>query len=89
MPLLKDVLPAEFSLGDGADSPAYALSDARVVATKLTTGSPCTSHQDLFEDWPGPHKFVRQWFILENGKAVGVNDDPENGKSFPVLDYGR
>ena len=87
MPRLVDVLPKAFADGEPPDSPARALCDVGVVATKLTTGSPCSSHQDLFADWPGPQSHVRQWFILENGKAVGIDDDPENGTSFPVIDY--
>ena len=96
MPLLKDVLPAAFAADDtvgavgAGESPVGALrdvADVAVVATKLTTGSPCDGHQELFADWPGPDRFVRQWFILENGKAVGINEDPEAGNSYPVVDY--
>lgn len=89
MPTLKQVLPKEFLEGDYRDTPAYALRDVQVIARKLATGAPCSSasKNDLFEAWPGSHEHVGYWFILDNGKAVGVNEDPEKGWSFPVVDY--
>ena len=88
MPTLKQVLPKEFSEGKYASTPAYALREIRVVARKLATGAPCESPSkgELFEPWPGPDEHVRDWFVLENGKAVGINEDP-GGRSFPVVDY--
>jgi hypothetical protein len=89
MPKLKQVLPEQFLAGGYADTPAYSLREAEVIARKLATGAPCdsASKNDLFQPWPGPHEHVTYWFILDNGKAVGVNDDPERGCSFPVVDY--
>ncbi|MFQ5995815.1 MAG: hypothetical protein ACE5K1_12075 [Acidiferrobacterales bacterium] len=89
MAVLKQVLPKEFLQGKYNNTPAYQLRDARVVAKKFATGAPCSnpSKEDLFEAWPGPHGHVHHWFILENGKAVGFNEDPQHGWSFPVVDY--
>ena len=89
MPKLKQVLPEQFLAGAYDDTPAYALRDAEVIARKLATGAPCDSASKhvLFQTWPGPHEHVSDWFILDNGKAVGVNNDPEKGYSFPVVDY--
>ncbi len=89
MPTLKQVLPKQFAEGRYADAPAYAMRDVKVIARKLATGAPCSSHGAgaLFETWPGPHKHVRYWFVLENRKAVGFDEDPEKGWSFPIIDY--
>lgn len=37
------------------------------------------------DNWPGPHKNVHFWYILENGYAVGFNENPSKGWSFPVV----
>lgn len=87
MPVLKQVLPKEFGEERYRNTPAYELREAKVMAKKLATGAPCSNRSELFEAWPGPHEFVRDWFILDNGKAVGFNEDPVNGWSFPVIDY--
>ena len=63
-----------------------ALLEQRVVAVKKT-GAPCSGHPDLYQPWPGPHEHVRTWYVLDNGKAIGVNEDPDKGWSFPVVDY--
>ena len=87
MPLLKQVLPDCFSDKADQNMSAAALLDVPVKAVKLATGSPCSSHAEMFEEWPGGHANVRQWFILENGKAVAVVESPESDWSFPVVDY--
>lgn len=88
MPTLKQVLPKEFAQGGYASTPAYAFRDVAIVARKLASGAPCASpsKSDLFESWPGPEAHVRDWFVLENGKAVAINEDPA-GVTFPVVDY--
>ena len=35
--------------------------------------------------WPGSHKYVFSWCILENGVAVAWNENPSTGWSFPRL----
>ena len=37
--------------------------------------------------WPGNHRYVKDWFTLANGKAVGWNENPSRGWSFPVISY--
>ena len=41
------------------------------------------------EGWPGTHKNVFTWWVLENGYAVGWNENPAIGWSFPVVKYPR
>lgn len=68
-------------------SAAEGLGDVEVVAVKLGSGAPCSSHAAAFEDWPGPERHVGQWFVLANGKAVGIEDDPDGGLRFAVASY--
>ena len=35
--------------------------------------------------WPGTHKNVHFWVVLENGYAVGWNESPSHGWSFPLF----
>lgn len=35
--------------------------------------------------WPGKHKNVINWCVLENGYAVGWNENPARGWSFPII----
>lgn len=35
--------------------------------------------------WPGSHKNVYVWWVLENGYMVGWNENPSRGWSFPVV----
>lgn len=35
--------------------------------------------------WPGPQKNVYSWVELANGKAVGWNENPSKGWTFPVV----
>jgi kynurenine formamidase len=70
-----------------AGSSADGYGDVDVVAVKVGTGAPCSSHAAMFEDWPGPERHVGQWFVLANGKAVGIDDDPDGGPILAVVDY--
>lgn len=87
MPVLRDVLPPDFTEDRFGSTEAWELRDTRVAMMKLTTGAPCSSHSELFAAWPGDHQHVDKWYILSDGKAVGINDDPQNGLSFPVTVY--
>lgn len=86
MPLLKQVLPETFFDTAGDHAPAAALLEVPVTAVKLNTGSPCDGHAAMFADWPGDGAHVRQWFILANGKAVGIDEVPDAAWRFPVVD---
>ena len=39
----------------------------------------------VFKSWPGPQKNVHTWWYLDNGMAVGWNENPGTGWSFPVI----
>ena len=46
-------------------------------------------HRSSLEDtmyipWIGTHKNVYNWCVLENGIAVGWNENPSIGWSFPI-----
>lgn len=73
MKKLKDVLPEEF-FTEFMDSSAATFLDVEVLqefdGTKVS--------------WVGSHKYVFLWWSLKNGKAVGWNENPAKGWSFPV-----
>jgi hypothetical protein len=35
--------------------------------------------------WPGPQRNVHNWWMLEDGSAVGFNENPSRGWSFPRI----
>jgi len=75
---LQEAMPFEFSRGEYNDTPAYALRNMKVKASYSYangTGKP----------WPGKHKNIYFWVVLENNKRVGWNENPARGWSFPVL----
>lgn len=74
MTTLKDVLPREF-LVEFSDTPAFKLKDVEVVE----------EHTCCSKKWPGAQRHVMNWFVLANGKAVGWNENPSRGWSFPVI----
>lgn len=87
MARLEQILSQAASQVRLAGSRADGYGAVEVVAVKLGSGAPCSSHAAMFENWPGPEKHVGQWFILANGKAVGVDDDPDRGLILVVADY--
>ena len=40
-----------------------------------------------WKPWPGAHKHVMNWCVLDNGKAIGFNENPSRGWGFPVIRY--
>lgn len=70
---LKDVLPQEFFGCEYEDSAAVKHLDCVVVASHKHGG------------WQGRHKNVMCWWKLDNGYAVGWNENPSVGWSFPVI----
>jgi len=74
---LADAMPREFR--DYQDTPAMRLKDV-LVKFKISR-----THESTWMAWPGPQKNVYFWVILENGKAVGFNENPAKGWSFPVI----
>ncbi len=77
---LKDAMPHEFVGGEYVDAPALKLRDVAVVAEYRMYGG-------VWKPWPGIHKHVFAWVVLANGKAVGWNENPNRGWSFPVISY--
>ena len=77
---LKDVLPREFIKGSYNETKAYQLKDEEVKEEH------CRHYQqDEYISWPGSHKNVYFWVELMNGNAVGWNENPVRGWSFPVI----
>lgn len=75
---LRDVLPEEFFL-EHDNSRANQMLDAGVIEAYG------------WEDdvaWPGTHRNVAVWWVLDNGYAVGWNENPGRGWSFPVVRHG-
>jgi DNA-directed RNA polymerase subunit RPC12/RpoP len=90
---LREELPKEFfiehmavcpprwaSVGKERLSPAAEQLDVRVI-TKHSR----VRDDNGFKEWPGKQKDVHVWWELENGKAVGWNESPSKGWSFPVI----
>ena len=71
---LKDRLPLEFIGGEYENSKAIKFADVEVIKEYESFNIP----------WIGTHKNVHVWFVLENGYAVGFNESPTRGWSFPV-----
>lgn len=74
---LIDRLPYEFRGGEYDNSKAMKFADIEVIKEYDTFKKP----------WIGKHKNVHVWFILANGYAVGFNESPARGWSFPVIRY--
>ena len=85
MPRLIDVV-LEADAERFRESAAFVHAERAVVALKLTTGAPCDGHSELFAPWPGPEQHVQRWFILDNGKAVGVDEVPDGDRRFAVAE---
>jgi len=77
---LKDALPYEFLIGSYNNTRAYKMKDVKVVAEHCILYD-----QDEYICWPGTQKHVYSWVELENGYAVGWNENPARGWSFPVI----
>ena len=77
---LKDVMPSEFVNGSYHDTRAYKMRDAIVTVEHCGLWE-----QDEYKPWPGTHKNVYFWAELESGHAVGWNENPARGWSFPVI----
>lgn len=72
---LRDVLPREVHHGDWAGRAARYLDVAVIEEREFS--------------WPGKHKNVIAWWVLANGYAVGWNENPAIGWSFPVIRYTK
>lgn len=79
---LKEVMPEEFWRFH-YDERSYRYADVEVVREYNCGGSAGS------RPWPGPQKHVYFWVELENGYAVGWNENPSRGWSFPVIRLKR
>lgn len=71
---LKDRLPYEFLNGEYDNSPAMKFADVEIIK----------EHDSFEEPWIGKEKNVHYWVELANGYAVGHNESPARGWSFPI-----
>lgn len=69
---LYECVPDEF-FDEFQDTKAFSFRDVVVIATYENT------------PFPGKHKNVNIWWKLKNGYAVGWNENPGRGWSFPVV----
>jgi hypothetical protein len=74
MKTLKEVIPQVLGC-EYHDSQVRKYVDVQVVS----------EHNSSVNKWPGIHKNVHFWVLLENGRAVGWNESPTHGWSFPVI----
>lgn len=79
MKTLRDWLPREAKNDDGAMKRLAPHMD-KVVIADYGVGSPLE-----FVRWPGTHKNVMNWCILESNLAVAWNENPGIGWSFPSM----
>lgn len=76
---LKDVLPREALGPEFEGDPFRDLLDETVIE----------SIDEYDPRFPFKHKNIFVWWILENGKAVGWNENPSRGWSFPVANVNK
>jgi len=77
---LEDCMPKEFGY-EFTDTIAYKFKDVIVVREhRVWRGA---------KPWIGIHKNVNYWVELQNGYAVGMNENPSHGLSFPVVKMKR
>jgi hypothetical protein len=74
---LKDVMPCEFTGGEYRDSAAYKHRDVQVISV----------YAGDQRRWPGKQRNVMLWVSLVNGRAIGFNENPARGWSFPVIRF--
>ena len=73
---LKDKLPYEFMSCEHENSKARKFADVEVIH----------EYDSRVKKWIGNHKNVTYWFTLENGYAVGINEN-HTRLSFPVVKF--
>ena len=72
---LREWAPAEFVKGEFANSKAMKFENVEIVEI----------HDGCSKPWVGKEKNVYNWVVLKNGWAVGWNENPARGWSFPVV----
>jgi hypothetical protein len=76
---LKDCMPIEFMSCEFEDDRARKFADIEVIS----------EHHNFSKKWIGKQKNVGFWVELSNGYAVGMNENPARGLSFPVIKMER
>ena len=74
---LRDVMPPEF-MGCEYD---------RTYSRKWADVEVAQEFEGFKQRWPGAAKNVHSWVVLKNNKAVGWNENPSHGWSFPHIEY--
>jgi hypothetical protein len=77
MAKLRDVLPREAIGGEYINDRFQKFLDIEVVEQVDGT--------EPGQGFPGKGAYVMNWYKLANGKAVGWNENPSRGWSFPVI----
>ena len=72
---LKEAMPYEYS--QDTDSKAHKFDDIEVIWKQNVLNH--------YKKWPGTQKYVYFWVVLANGYAVGWNENPSKGWSFPII----
>lgn len=81
--LLRDWVPKEF-FNEYRDCAAYKHLDVEVVeqyGVQYIDGQ----FVDSSKPWIGKEKNVQNWCVLANGRAIGWNENPGRGWSFPMI----
>ena len=84
---LRDVLPPDFFLEHfkvHARKAAYTGIHRPSAAAKFLDVEVVKTHDGYTDRFPGPARHCNKWWSLANGKAVGWNESPIRGWSFPV-----
>ena len=81
---LAQVMPREFSSSEYDNTQAYGFKNVIVIKEHCLH-----SQQNSYKNWIGIHKNVNLWVELENGYAVGWNENPSRGWSFPVVKINK
>lgn len=82
---LRDWVPFEFEQSF-MDTQAAKYLDVKVVKEYDMLDD---DWEQTWKSWPGTHKNVKNWCVLENGYAVGWNENESRGWSFPVKRIGN
>ncbi len=86
MPKLIDVAP-DLAKPKYRKSRAWVWRNCQVRQIKSSAGAPCSTHNELFAPWPGKEQFVDQWYVLDNGQAVGKGYDERGEACFSVIQF--
>lgn len=95
MSTLSELLPHEFWREHEYVMPRFPTNKLRqTAAAKLAGQSVVTTYhwggsKTPQRKWPGPHRNVTVWWVLDSGHMVGWNENPSHGWSFPVMREAR